>query len=86
MLALGVEGGAMTGVEMGGILHHADGRLDGVDRRAAPGQDRPAGAQRAGEVGPGLGPFGLRHFGLRQRAAAAMDGKREGHVGILSGL
>ncbi len=81
MLAIGVEGGAMAGVEMRRILHHPHGRLDRFEGGAALAQDRPAGAQGTGQIGTGRGPFGLGEFGFRQSAAAAMDGESEGHWG-----
>ena len=79
MLSIGVEGSSMACVEKRRILHDPHGRFDRVDRRAALAENRPAGPQRTGEIGAGLGPFGFGHLGLRQGAAAAVDGESKCH-------
>ncbi len=77
MLARLVQGSAVARVEVRAVLEGDDGGLDSLRRPPSGGENRPAGAQGAGDVLTGFSPFGLAHQAAVEGAAASVQAERD---------
>jgi hypothetical protein len=81
--AIGVEHGALAGVEERGVLHDVDGGRDGLQRRTATLEHRVAGVECLREAGAILGLALGSHGAAGDDAGSAVNDQAVGPGGVL---